>query len=716
MQTDTSTQKGQPIPSMKLQDAVAALLRWHSVDVDADRLIEGLPVVDGALSDDLMRRAVDRLGYKVVWAQEKAVCNLIYPSCIALASGGYVIAVDQDGKAVQVLDAQQTGAYRNVPLDALQKDYAGRAFQCLPGTDLLLEIHASGNDKKHWFWGRLLLQKRSLFEVILASLFANVLAVVTALFALQVYDRVIPGQAEATLWVLAGGVGLAILFEAILRISRARLIDQVGKEAEIEITSDLFTRTIGMKLDKRPASPGDIVHMVREFSSVKEFFTTAAVGVVADLPFVFLFLLLIYGIAGPVVWIIAAGAVLIVLPNILFQSRMARLSKETMGGMSSASRLLTEASYGLEAVKSSRSESLFQKQWEEIIALNALKTTEQRSLSAFLTYWSTSLQQTTYVFAVIACVYLVFAGEVSVGAIIAIGILTTRTLSPITQLSQALSRWQNMKTALAALEAVMSSEQDRSPERSYIRRPRLQGNLKFQKLRFAHPGTKTAALDIGSLNVEAGMRLALLGANGSGKSTLLRLAAGLYEPTEGELLVDDLDMPQIDPSDLRRNVGYLPQETQMFRGTLRDNLTSGTQKRADQELLEALAFSGLGEFVKNHPEGLDLQISDGGQRLSGGQKQSIGLARLYLQDPSIILLDEPTSTLDPTLEDTIVPRIGKWIGSRTCIVATHRPQLLSIMTDIVVLQQGQVFLQGDRDETLKKMMPAPQSPKISERS
>jgi ATP-binding cassette, subfamily C, bacterial LapB len=715
MQTDTSTRKGQPIPSLKLQNAVAALLRWHSVDVDADRLIEGLPVVDGTLSEDLISRAVDRVGYKVAWTHEKAVRNLIYPCCIALASGDYAIAFDQDGKAVQVLDAQQTGAYRNVPLEELQKDYALRAFQCLPGTDLLLEKHASGNEKKHWFWGRLLLQKRSLFEVILASFFANVLAVVTGLFALQVYDRVIPGQAEATLWVLASGVGLAILFEAILRISRARLIDQVGKEAEIEITSDLFARTIGMKLDKRPASPGNIVHMVREFSSVKEFFTTAAVGVVADLPFAFVFLLLIYGIAGPVVWIIAVGAVLIVLPNILFQSRMARLSKETMGGMSSASRLLTEASYGLEAVKSTRSESMFQKQWEEIIALNAFKTTEQRSLSAFLTYWSTSLQQTTYVFALIGCVYLVFAGEVSVGAIIAIGILTTRTLSPITQLSQVLSRWQNMKTALGALEAVMSSEQDRSPERSYIRRPRLHGNLKFHKLRFVHPGTKTAALDIGNLNVEAGMRLALLGSNGSGKSTLLRLAAGLYDPTEGELLVDDLDMRQIDPSDLRRNIGYLPQETQMFRGTLRDNLTSGTQKRTDEELLEALVFSGLGEFVKHHPEGLDLQISDGGQGLSSGQKQSIGLARLYLQDPSIILLDEPTSTLDPTLESTIVPRIGKWIGSRSCIVATHRPQILSIMTHIVVLQQGQVILQGDRDATLKKLMPSPQSPKIGER-
>jgi ATP-binding cassette subfamily C protein LapB len=705
--TSTEVHSAQFAVEPILQKAVVALLRTQSVDVDAEGLIEGLPIVDGVLSEDLLERALHRLGYEAVWIDQTSIHHLIYPCCITASPGGYLLILGRDGDTLQLLDPAQPNAYRNVPLDVIQNIYANRAFQVLPSTDLLLDKHSTGDAKKHWFWGRLLLQRRSLFDVILASLFANLLAVVTSLFALQVYDRVIPGQSEATLWVLASGVGLSILFEAILRVTRATLVDHVGKEAELDITSDIFARVIGMKLDKRPAPPGAIVHMAREFSAVKEFFTNAAVGVVADLPFAILFLLLIYGIAGHVVWVVVLGAVLIILPNMFVQGTMARLSKETMGGLSSASRLLTEASYGLESIKTNRSESLFQLQWEEIIALNALKTTQQRALRAFLTYWAAALQQTTYVFAVIACVYLVFAGELSTGAIIAVGILTTRTLSPISQLSQTLSSWQNMKTALAALDTVMSSEQERSMARSYIKRPRLQGQLALQKVRFSHPGAKTVVLDIGQLNVKPGMRLALLGANGSGKSTLLRLIAGLYQPTDGELLVDGVDMRQLDPGDLRRNIGYLPQEIQMFRGSLRENLSSGTQKRSDQALLEALAFGGLEEFVNYHPEGLDLQIMDGGGGLSIGQRQSIGLARLYLQDPSIILLDEPTSALDQNLETSVVTRIGQWIGSRTCIVATHRPQILKEMTHVAVLQQGRVYLVGERDEVLKKLMTPP---------
>lgn len=711
--TRTETQSVQAGVEPSLQKALAALLQAQSVEVDAEGLIEGLPIEEGALSEDLMDRALHRIGYEAVWIDPQKISDLIYPCCITVASGGYLVLLGKEGDTLQVLDSMQANTFWSAPLDTIQNIYSKRAFQVLPSTDLLLEKHSTGNAKKHWFWGRLLLQRRSLSEVILASLFANVLAVVTSLFALQVYDRVIPGQSEATLWVLASGVGLAILFEAILRVSRARLVDQVGKEAEIDITSDIFTRVIGMKFDKRPAPPGTIVHMAREFSAVKEFFTNAAVGVVADLPFAILFLLLIYGIAGNVVWIIVVAAVLIVLPNIAVQGKMAQLSKETMGGMSSASRLLTEVSYGLEAVKINRSEAQFQRQWEEIIALNALKTTEQRSLRAFLTYWATAMQQATYVFAVIACVYLVFAGELSTGAIIAVGILTTRTLSPISQLSQALSSWQNMKTALTALDDIMASEQERSLERSYIRRPQLKGLLTLQKVKFAHPGTKVMALDIGRLNINAGKRLALLGANGSGKSTLLRLVAGLYQPFEGEILVDGVDIRQIDPGDLRRNIGYLPQEIQMFRGSLRENLSSGTQKRPDEDIFEALAFGGLGEFVRHHPEGLDLQILDGGGGLSIGQKQSVGLARLYLQDPSIILLDEPTSALDQNLESTLVSRIGKWIRPRTCIVATHRPHILSEMTHVAVLQQGRVYLEGERDDILKKLMTPPPAPKLA---
>ena len=713
--TDPIDPEGVKDVAVSLQVATSALCRLHFVDVDPDLLNEGLPVSDGVLDNSLLERATARFGFKVFRFMTAKLDDLALPCCLELVSGNYIVALERNGDILKVADAVDPTTYRSIYFNDIKCSITHHAFQLLPTTDFLLERHAAKKVEEHWFWGRIFLMKRDLRDVILASLSANLLALVTSLFALQVYDRVIPGQSEPTLWVLASGAGLAILFEAVLRIVRARLIDRVGKETEIDITSDLFARMLAIKLDERPASPSAIAHMVREFSTIKEFFTNAAIGVIADLPFAFIFLLLIYGIAGHVVWVIIIGAGLIVMPNFASQTRMAQLSKETMGGMSSASRLLNESAYMLETLKITNSGSFLQRQWEEVIALIAIKTTEQRSLRAFLIFWAAAIQQATYVFAVIACVYLIFDGNLSAGAIIAVGILSTRTLTPISQLSQALSSWQNMKVSLNALDKLMNAQQERDPDRSYIRRSRLKGSVLIKNTQFAHKTTKSKAVDIANLEITAGTRLAILGTNGSGKSSLLKLVAGLYEPSAGEILMDGLDIRQIDPNDLRKNIGLLTQEVQMFQGSLRDNLAPGSLSRSDQNIFEALTFAGLGDFVKDSAEGLDLKIHDGGTGLSTGQRQCIGLARLYLQDPAVILLDEPTSALDQNLESAVVPRIGNWIGSRTCIVATHRPQILSIMTHIAVLQRGKMILYGERDPILKKLtIPSETSNKVDQ--
>lgn len=686
-----------------LLTASVSYLKFLSVDIDADQFVAGLPVEDGALSETLLGRAVGRLDMVVQWQSKRKIKPADLPCCAKLKNGSFVILADIEDGVFLVLGQGATEAIRRVSLAQFKSEYAGTIFTVLPSVTRLQKQHSVVDTRGHWFWKRLFTQRIRLLDIVLSSLFANILAVTVSLFALQVYDRVLPGQSEATLWVLAGGAFIAITFEAFLRVSRARLIDTMGKEAEIEITRDIFARFVGMKLGRRPAPPGSLIHMVREFSAVKEFFSTAAVGVVADLPFVFIFLGLIYGIAGNVVWVVVAGALMTILPSLLLRGKMAQLSKETMGGMSSASRLLTEAAYGAETMKLSRGEVFFQRQWEDIVSLNAAKTTEQRTLTAFLTHWATSVQQVTYVSAVIAGVYMVFAKEFTMGAIIAVSILSTRTLSPVTQLSQVLSRWQNMKTALDGLDTVMGAEQERDTARSYLRRPRLQGSLSVQKAKFAHPGSQIVGLNIEALQLEPGARLALLGANGSGKSTLLRLVAGLYDPSEGEMLVDGIDIRQIDPVDLRNNIGYLPQEVRLFRGTLRENLTMDGRAYSDERLLEALTFGGLEEFAKQHPEGLDAKVPDGGDGFSIGQKQSIGLARVFLLDPAIILLDEPTASLDQNLENAVVQRLGNWIGNRTCIVATHRMQILSQMTKVAVLNGGRIMTVGDRDEVLRKI-------------
>lgn len=692
---------GQDMPTLPLAEAIVTLLQLQGLDIDAGRLTAGLPILDGKLPEDQMDRAIQGVGHHAVWASPKVFGQLKCPCCIEMGNGAFAIMVAHGDQGVYLLDTDQPDAYHLLPEAEVVQYYTGRVFNLLPSMDLLLSRHVAGVEKGHWFWGRLFLERLRFTDIIVSSLLANILAVVTSLFALQVYDRVIPGQSEATLWVLASGVVCAIAFEAILRLSRARLVDQMGKDAEVEISRDLFRRVVGMRLDQRPTSPAGIVHMVREFGSVKEFFTTASIGVVADLPFVFIFLALIYSIAGNVVWVVIAGALLTLVPSIVLQRMMARLSRETMGGMAAASRVMTESAYGLESIKAARSEAYFQRQWEDIITLNASKTTDQRFLSAFQSFWGAGVQQVTYVATLIAGVYMVFAGDLTVGAIIAISILSTRTLSPVTQLSQVLARWQNMKNALDGLDQIMAAPQDRDPSRTYFRRARFEGKIQINKLRFSHRDVVTPALDIEELTIQPGTRLALIGKNGSGKSTLLRVLAGLYAPSEGEILLDGLDLRQIDPSDLRRSIAYLPQETRLFRGSLRDNLATARNGANDEMLMEALGFAGLGDVVQHHPEGLDLQIQDGGEGMSIGQRQSVGLARLYLLDPSIILLDEPTAALDQTLENTLVPRIGDWIGRRTCIVATHRPQILGQMTRIAVMHGGKIAVEGDRDSILK---------------
>lgn len=690
-----------------LLEATISYLGYLGASIDKAAFVDGLPIVGEHVPQDLYTRAVERFGYTITWKPIRHFKKAKLPCCALMKDGSYdvIVGVTEDG--YQVLNNDGSRTVSVVPIKQFHREFYGKIFSLRPKMELLQSRHSVEASKGHWFWGRIFLRKIRVLDIVLASFFANLIAVSVSLFALQVYDRVIPGQSEATLWVLVGGAAVAVFFESMIRFSRSKLIDQTGKEAELKITQELFGKLLGMRMEKRPAHPGSLVHMIREFGSVREFFTTASVGVAADLPFVFIFLAVIYGIAGPIVWIIVVGAVLTLLPSLLLQGKMARLSKETLGGMASASRLLTETAYGLETVKLTQSAPRFQKNWEEITILNAVKTTEQRELSAFLTFWAAAMQQCTYVAAVVGGVYMVFNGEFTVGSIIAVSILSTRTLSPITQLAGVMSRWQNMKASLDALEAVMGSEQERAPNTSYLRRVKMQGDIEIKKVKYAHQGDETPSLQIERLKLEAGTRLAILGENGSGKSTFLRILSGLYYPSEGEMTVDGLDIHQIDPVDLRNNIGLLPQETQVHRGTIRDNLTSSGQAFSDDTLLEALEFSGLGKFIKQHARGLDLEIIDGGDGLSIGQRQSLGLARLYLQNPAIVLLDEPTAALDQNLEQGVVARLDKWLGGRTCVIATHRMPILSIANRVIVMQNGQIAIDGPRDEVLKRIVTRP---------
>jgi len=663
----------------------------------------GLPVEAGDLPESLAIRALKRLGLSASISKIPKLKEKHLPALALFDDGTWHVVIDRHKNAFVCIDANVGEGQCLLSEEDFQKQYTGTALIARASIEDIERRHVGRTSKGHWFWGRFRDQKGLIFDITLGSLVANCLAVVVSLFAMQVYDRVIPNNSEATLWVLVSGCCLAILMEAVLRISRSYLMDVSGKKLEIDLSAQLFEKLQGMHLSTRPGTPGSLLYSIREFNSVREFFTMATIGAVADIPFVIIFLLLIYGIAGPAVWVIVTGMVLIIIPSVLARGKMTKLAEEMLGGSSAANKLLTEAVYGHETIKTTRGESLFQKKWEEIILLNATKTTEQRALSVKLNYWASGIQQLTYVGSVVACVYLLFLGDLTVGSIIAVSILCSRTLSPVTQLSGMIARWQQVKLSLGMLDGIVSSQQDRPIDRQFARREIFTGDIHLQELGFSYHEDQPPALNINHLTVPAGSNFAILGSNGSGKSSLLKLLSGLYSPTSGQIFVDNMDLKQIDPEDIRRNIGYLPQEVKLFSGTLRDNILMGKHDISELKLIEALTFSGLDRAIQNHPMGLDLEIADGGDGLSIGQKLSVGLTRLYLDDPRIVLLDEPTASLDQMLELKLIQNLKLWLKDRTALITTHRMPLLKIVDEVVILSNGEVSMKGDTQSVIEKL-------------
>ena len=635
----------------------------------------------------------------------------MWPALAEMTGGQLILVLGQDDSGLSIYDPTCADNKAQIPLDDFAPHFTGVILQARASIEKINETHGTDATDDHWFWGEFPKFRRHIGEVALGSFVANLLAVAVALFALQVYDRVIPNQSVATLWVLALGAALAIVMEGFLKLARARLMDGGGRAIEMSINRLLMERLLGMRSDQRPNTPSGLFSTMREFSSVREFFTSSTIGTLTDIPFIFLFLALVASIAGNVVWLLIIGGILMVLPGYFMQKKMMRLTEETQGATAKSTRLLHEAIYELDTVKAQRGEARFQRMWDELSGLASLKSSEQRRLAAFLTYWSQGVQQATYIGTIVLGTYLVFAGQFTVGTIIAVGILTGRTLAPLTQLAGTMARWSNVKTALTGLDMIVQSAQERDGGRTYLRRDTLTGTFDLREVTYKYNEEGAPTVDVPGLAIKPGQSLAVLGANGSGKSTLLKLLSGLYAPTTGRVLVDGIDISQIDNRDLRRHVGYLSQDVRLFTGTLRDNLNLNLLERNDDRLFDALDFAGVGEFVRNHPRGLDLEISDNGEGLSVGQRQSIGWARMWLQDPKIVLLDEPTSALDQTLEATLVHRLESWLEQRTAIIATHRMPILALTDRVVVLQNGRLAVDGPRDKVLAHLTEARTSPK-----
>ncbi|MGV0908497.1 type I secretion system permease/ATPase [Martelella sp. FOR1707] len=538
--------------------------------------------------------------------------------------------------------------------------------------------------------------------VMVASLVANVLALAGTIFSMQVYDRVVPGQSMSTLWVLFAGVMLATVFALLMRNARSRITDLAGKAADLRISDRVFGHALRVRNTARPRSTGTFISQIRELEQVREMMTSSTVAAIADVPFFLLFCALFYAIAGVLVWIPIAAMVLLVVPGALAQKRLRRLAEANTRESSLRSAMLVEAVQGMDDIKSLQAETRFQNQWNHLNETTAGSSMELRDLVNRLGSWAQTVQGGVFAVVIFFGAPMVMAGDMSTGVLVAASILSSRMLAPLASVTQILSRWQQAKVAREALDRLMALPVDVPESEQRIHKPAIHGSFRLNDAVFGHD-PQMPVLKVAQMTIEPGERIAILGRNGAGKSTLLSGLSGLLEPLAGEVRVDHVVMGLIDPSDVRRDIGLMGQGARLFHGTLRENLTLGAPEASDEAILGALDKMGLVAFVQRLPEGLDHMVLEGGLGLSGGQKQGLLLARLLLREPRVLLLDEPTASLDEVSEAAVIDMLDALGRDVSLIVATHRPAVLRIVDRLIVVNNGVIAMDGPKQRVLEQL-------------
>ncbi len=613
-------------------------------------------------------------------------------------------------EGTQFVIQQVSGISQTISENELNQRYLGYCWFIKPKVESdirseLPEYHLP----KAWFLKVIWRFKSYYYQVILATILINFLALVSSLYVMNVYDRVIPNKSYETLWVLSIGVFLAISFEFIAKIIRGRLTDIAGKKADLIISSALFRRVMGLRFQERPASSGSYASNLRDFESVREFMTSASLLTLVDLPFLLLFLFVLWMIAGKLVIVPAILIPIVITIGLFAQFPLRKYINESMKESSQRQGLAVEAIDGIESLKTNNAYNWAQTRWDNYTAKTAKSQMKVKDISNFVIFITMSLQQLNTVFLVLLGTYLIHsddpASRITMGALIASVILSGRALAPLGQIAGLAVRFQQAMVALKGANGIAERPIERDPNKTYITFDQVKGKLKFDNVSFSYMKDGAPVVNEFNLSINAGEKVAILGRIGSGKSTALKLGLGLYEANQGSVTLDDVDIRQIDPAYLRNQVLLLEQKPHIFLGTLRENLDLARMDgfSSNQELLSALERFDLVKFIQSHPSGLDMPIGADGLGLSGGQKQILALARMTLRDPRVVLLDEPTTGLDQGSEVKALQAIANWARHRTLVVVTHRPQVLQMVDRVVVVDSGKVVMDGPRDEVLKKL-------------
>lgn len=689
-----------------LQGCLAWLVWYYHLSHSLTSLTTGLPLVKNRLTPELFVRAAARAGLasRVVRRSPQDIDTNVLPAVALLKSGKATILArrepDETGADIFTLIDTYTGETREVVgLETFMEEYAGVLIlvKATLRTQIEQELHSPA---RQWFWGTIRQFKPLYYKVGIAAIVINLVGVVAPLFSMNVYDRVIPNSGYETLWVLATGAVLAYTFDTIFRQLRAYFVDTAGKGADIHLASKIYGQLLNLRLQTQPMSAGAMANQLRDYDSLREFFTSGTLLALVDMPFMLFFVFIIGLLGGPLFLLPLISIPVVLVICTLLQAQMLQLSREIARESDMKHGHLVETINALENIKAIGSQSHAQGTWEMVVGTTSAAATKIKflnNLAMNFSYWSS---QFVYVAMITWGAYRITEGLMTTGALVACSMLVMRATGPVSQLAGLYVRWTQTKIALETLTKFMGSPIERADGQRFVHHPTIGGEVTFDAVSFAYPGSRLVSLYQASFTIKPGERVGIIGRAGSGKSTIARLVLGLYEPQEGRVRIDGIDQNQLDPAELRQQVCYFPQNLHLFRGTLRDNLLMANPDANDAELIQAVEVSGAYRLVRRHPLGLDLPVGERGELLSGGQRQAIGLARALMREGRVVIFDDPTSEMDATSETWVKERVGKWLKDRTFILITHRPSMLELVDRLIVVEDARIVADGPKEKVL----------------
>ena len=683
----------------------------------AEALMAGLPVspFGGALklftlksSKGLFARAASRAGLKSTLIQRRLrdISPLQLPMILLLENNSACIldSFSKDLKTCKIVLPAEEAVEEIVPIELLEEEYLGygflikRPFVYDENDTLTLDIK-----HKHWFWDTIKLSKNIYRDVIYATVLVNLFVLATPLFTMSVYDRVIPNNATETLWVFAVGILIIYVLDTFLKFIRAMLLESAGKKSDVIMSSIIFEKVLDLKMSSHPKSVGSFASNLKDFDSIRSFLTNATLTALVDFPFAILFLLVIGYIGGWVV-IVPITIMMIIAAYALFMRHPLRESIEESHKASAAkSSILIEALQNIETLKTLGTMGQMQWQWEEATGEIAQKSLKSRLISTSISTITGFLTQLTTVISVIVGVYLIGEHELSMGGLIAIITLAGRTVAPMGQVASLIANYSDAKSAYDVIDTIISQPMERPHGKKFVTRTQLKGNIEFQGVDFGYDDSQFSALKDLSFSIKAGEKVAIIGRIGSGKSTIAKLLLNLYQPQSGSILLDGIDINQIDPADLRKNISYVSQDINLFKGNAKDNITYRNTRVSDEQMIRASVISGADEFIRKHPQGYEMPIGERGMGLSGGQRQSIGIARALLLESPIVVMDEPTNAMDQLSENRLIANLQTYLQDKTAIIITQKNTILPLVDRIIVMNEGKVYMDGPRESVIAKL-------------